>query len=70
VNAVSPGVVYTKQHEKFSSEEYYNSLIEKIQLGRDGKTSDISNLVTFLCSDESNYITGQVIEINGGMLMK
>jgi NAD(P)-dependent dehydrogenase (short-subunit alcohol dehydrogenase family) len=70
VNAVSPGVVYTKQHEKFSSEEYYNSLIEKIPLGRDGKTSDISNLVTFLCSDESNYITGQVIEINGGMLMK
>ena len=70
VNSVSPGVVYTKQHEKFSSEEYYNSLIEKIPLGRDGKTSDISNLVTFLCSDKSNYITGQVIEINGGMLMK
>ena len=70
VNSVSPGVVYTKQHEKFSSEEYYSSLIEKIPLGRDGKTSDISNLVTFLCSDKSNYITGQVIEINGGMLMK
>ncbi len=70
VNSVSPGVVYTKQHEKFSSEEYYSSLIEKIPLGRDGKTSDISNLVTFLCSDESNYITGQIIEINGGMLMK
>ena len=70
VNAVSPGIVYTKQHEKFSSKEYYNSLIKKVPLGRDGKTSDISNLVKFLCSDECSYITGQVIEINGGMLMR
>ena len=70
VNAVSPGIVYTKQHEKFSSKEYYNSLIKKVPLGRDGKISDISNLVKFLCLDESSYITGQVIEINGGMLMR
>jgi len=70
VNAVSPGIVYTKQHEMFSSKKYYNSLIEKVPLGRDGKSSDISNLVKFLCLDESNYITGQVIEINGGMLMR
>jgi 3-oxoacyl-[acyl-carrier protein] reductase len=70
VNAISPGIVWTKQHEKFSSKEYYSSLIEKIPLGRDGSTRDISNLAKFLSSSESSYITGQTIEINGGMLMK
>ncbi|MAH43864.1 oxidoreductase [archaeon] len=70
VNAISPGIVWTKQHEKFSSKEYYDSLIEKIPLGRDGSTRDISNLAKFLSSSESSYITGQTIEINGGMLMK
>ena len=70
VNSVSPGIVWTKQHEKFSSKKYYDSLVEKVPLGRDGKTTDIANLVKFLVSSNSDYITGQIIEINGGMLMK
>ena len=69
VNSVSPGIVWTKQHEKFSSKDYYESLIKKVPLGRDGKPEDISNLVNFLCSNESSYITGQIFEINGGMLI-
>ena len=69
VNAIAPGIVWTQQHEKFSSEEYYDSLIEKVPMGRDGKTEDIANAVKFLCSDKSSYITGQVIGVNGGMLI-
>ena len=69
VNAVSPGIVWTKQHEKFSDEKYYKSLIEKVPLGRDGKTEDVAGLVHFLCSDKSSYITGQIFEVNGGMLI-
>jgi 3-oxoacyl-[acyl-carrier protein] reductase len=70
VNAVSPGVIRTRQHERFSSKEYYASLIEKIPLGRDGLPSDVANVVAFLCCSDSNYITGQIIEVNGGQYMK
>lgn len=70
VNAVSPGVIWTNQHKKFSSKEYYESLIKNIPLGRDGSPNDIAKVVKFLCSDDSSYITGQIIEVNGGQLMK
>jgi len=67
VNAVSPGVVRTKQHKRFSSKHYYASLIEKIALKRDGLPEDIANAVMFLCTSDSDYITGQILEVNGGM---
>ena len=70
VNSVSPGVVYTNQHKLFSTKSYYDSLIERIPLKRDGKGEDIANMVNFLISEKGNYITGQVISINGGMLMR
>lgn len=70
VNAISPGVVWTRQHRRFSSPKYYQSLVKKIPLGRDAQPNDIANVVAFMCSDESNYITGQIIEVSGGMLMK
>ncbi len=70
VNSVSPGIVYTNQHKQFSTEKYYNTLIDKVPLRRDGKANDIANLVNFLVSKEGEYITGQIIGINGGMLMR
>lgn len=70
VNAVSPGVIRTKQHECFSSKEYYADLIRRIPLRRDGLPEDVANVVAFLCSSDSDYITGQVIEVNGGQFMK
>lgn len=70
VNAVSPGAIRTRQHERFSSKEYYDSLIEKIPLGRDGLPSDVASVVAFLCSSGSGYITGQILEVNGGQFMK
>ena len=44
-------------------------LIKEIPLGRFGKPSEIAHLISYLCSDESSYITGQTIHINGGLYM-
>jgi len=68
VNAITPGFIETKMTEvlddKIKQEHYKN-----IPLSRYGQVADISNLVCFLGSDCSNYITGQVIGVNGGMYM-
>ena len=50
-------------------DEYKNQLLTKIPLGKLGSPEDIANAVTFLSSDKANYITGETIHVNGGMLM-
>ena len=67
VNAVAPGVINTSMN-KWLTEEETTDLINDIPLGRFGEKEDVAKLVTFLCSEESNYITGQIIVIDGGML--
>ena len=52
----------------FLNEEDRKDLEEEIPLGRFGKGEEIANAVVFLCSDESSYLTGQVIRIDGGMI--
>ena len=69
VNAIAPGVIWTRIHEKGTSPEDYKKLIERIPLGRDGKPEDCVGAVLLLASNEGSYITGQIIEINGGMQM-
>tara|TARA_X000001036_G_scaffold432304_1_gene467994 strand:- start:3 stop:713 length:711 start_codon:yes stop_codon:yes gene_type:complete len=68
VNAVAPGFIKTDMTEsnKGVSEE---ELIKQIPLGRFGESTEIAHLVNFLCSEESSYITGQTIHINGGLFM-
>ncbi len=68
VNAVAPGFIKTAMTEKLSS-EVKEQMFAAIPLGRFGSPEDVSNLVAFLCSDESAYITGQVIRVDGGMVM-
>ena len=50
-------------------EDIKNTMLTQIPLGQFGKTEDISNAVVFLASDESSYITGQTLHIDGGMYM-
>jgi 3-oxoacyl-[acyl-carrier protein] reductase len=66
VNAVSPGYIETDM-TKFSNEEEKKFHLEKIPLKRLGDPREIADCVVFLCSDKSSYITGQVIQVNGGL---
>ena len=69
VNAIAPGIIRTRFHEKNTPPEVYRKLIDRIPLGRDGVPDDCVGAVLLLASEEGSYITGQIIEINGGMQM-
>lgn len=66
VNAVAPGAIDTPGASKASTEESRKQTIAAIPWARMGKPDDIANAVVFLASDESDYITGQVIVVDGG----
>ncbi|MGQ9465055.1 MAG: 3-oxoacyl-[acyl-carrier-protein] reductase [bacterium] len=68
VNAIAPGFIETKMTEKLP-DEVKQMYFKLIPLGRFGKPEDVANLALFLCSDQADYITGQVIAIDGGMVM-
>ena len=68
VNVISPGFISTSMTDNLSS-DLKNSYLSRIPMSRFGKPEDIANLVYFLSSDQSSYITGQNFHINGGMLM-
>ncbi len=68
VNAVAPGFIETAMTEKLAS-ELKEAMLKNIPLGRFGCDNDVANAVRFLASDEAVYITGHVLNVNGGMLM-
>ncbi len=68
VNAVAPGFIATEMTEVLS-EDYMNKMKEMTPLGKLGNTKDIANMVLFLAGNQSDYITGQVIHVDGGMVM-
>ena len=63
VNAIAPGFIATDMTKELNEDE----LKKLIPMGRFGKPEEVASLVSFLASDESSYITGQVISINGGL---
>ena len=67
VNAVAPGFIETQMTDVLK-EEIKEEISKTIPLKRMGKTDDVANLVKFLASEDSSYITGQVINVDGGML--
>mgnify|MGYP004450853627 FL=1 len=68
VNAIAPGFIETNMTDVLK-EEVKEEIAKTIPLKRMGKTKDVANLVKFLSSEESSYITGQVINVDGGMCM-
>jgi 3-oxoacyl-[acyl-carrier protein] reductase len=68
VNAVAPGFIVTDMTGALS-EEIQKSIISRIPLSRVGEPTDIANIVAFLASSEASYITGQVLCVDGGMVM-
>jgi 3-oxoacyl-[acyl-carrier protein] reductase len=69
VNAVSPGYIDTDMTRTTLTEEMRKQLTAQIPLGRTGKPEDVASAVAFLASPAAGYITGQVLRVNGGLLI-
>jgi NAD(P)-dependent dehydrogenase (short-subunit alcohol dehydrogenase family) len=65
-NCVAPGYVETELTRKNNSESDLNRIVDNIPLGRMAQPAEIAKFVSFLCSDDNTYITGQVLAIDGG----
>jgi len=65
-NVITPGYIDTDM-TAFLTDDQKDNIIEQLSVKRIGKPEDIANIVSFLCSDESEYITGQVISVDGGI---
>ena len=68
VNAVAPGFIKTEILETIDPEKL-QAMVKNIPAGRVGDAQDIASIVSFLASDESSYITGQVLHVNGGLTL-
>ncbi|MCV2528377.1 MAG: 3-oxoacyl-[acyl-carrier-protein] reductase [Candidatus Lightella neohaematopini] len=68
VNVISPGFIITDMTKKLSDKQR-NNILSKIPLNRFGTPEDIAHVVLFLSSSNSSYITGETINVNGGMYM-
>jgi len=71
VNAVAPGLVDTPLHAKFTNDvqAIFDRVVPKVPLGRAGTPADVAAWIVFLASDQAAYVTGQVIEVDGGQVM-
>ena len=67
VNAVCPGMISTKFHDDFTKPEIRAKVAAGTPLGREGKAEEVANLVTYLASSQSSFLTGNCVDINGGV---
>ena len=67
VNCVSPGLIATTFHDTFTKPEIRQTVASRTAAGREGTPEDVANAVLFLASDAAAYLTGESIEINGGL---
>ncbi|NCF44052.1 MAG: 3-oxoacyl-ACP reductase FabG [Proteobacteria bacterium] len=66
VNAVAPGLIVTDMTEALS-EDQTAAMLERIPLGRMGQATEVAAAVSFLCSEPAGYVTGQTLQVNGGL---
>jgi 3-oxoacyl-[acyl-carrier protein] reductase len=69
VNCVAPGFIETDMTAEHVKGEAREALLKQIPLGRIGSAEDVADAVRFLVSPQASYVTGQVIRVNGGLLM-
>jgi len=69
VNGVAPGLIYTPIHERINTPESLERLRQSIPLLRIGVPEEVARVVSFLCSEDASFITGEVVAVNGGMRM-
>lgn len=68
VNAVAPGFIKTPMTDKLTDEQR-EAMLAQIAMKRYGEPEEVASVVSFLCSDDASYVTGQIIEISGGLSM-
>jgi 3-oxoacyl-[acyl-carrier protein] reductase len=68
VNAVAPGYIHTAMTDKLTPEQK-EQMLKLVPLGRMGEAADVAAAVAFLASDDAGYVTGQVLTVDGGMVM-
>ena len=69
VNGVAPGRIDTPFHDEFTTVEKREKAAQSIPLGREGTPEEVVGAILFLASSQANYLVGEIIEVNGGMLM-
>ncbi len=67
VNAVAPGLIGTQFHDRFSTPEGRRGTVERTPLRREGRPEDVAQTVLYLVSPLSSFLTGEIIEVNGGL---
>ena len=67
INAIAPGLTDTKLMRNSTEENQINKFVETLSINRIGQPSEIADTILFLCGDQSSYITGQVISVDGGI---
>ncbi|HCY35150.1 MAG TPA: beta-ketoacyl-ACP reductase, partial [Ruminococcus sp.] len=68
VNAVAPGFIKTPMTDALT-EEQRNKMLELVAMKRYGNPEEVASVISFLCSEDASYVTGQTIEISGGLMM-
>ena len=67
VNAICPGLIGTKFHDDFTKDEIRQAVAAKTPVRREGSAEEVADLVVYLASDKSSFITGANFDINGGL---
>jgi 3-oxoacyl-[acyl-carrier protein] reductase len=70
VNAIMPGVIETRHHERFTTPERMAEYRGQTPLGRNGDAGEVAGVVVFLASDAASFLTGAVVDINGGRFLR
>lgn len=68
-NVIAPGIIWHERLRGVLPDEVYEGMIEKVPAERPGKPEEIAGAVAFFCSEESSYVTGQTLHVNGGLYL-
>ncbi|WP_209121638.1 SDR family NAD(P)-dependent oxidoreductase [Alkalihalobacillus sp. BA299] len=69
VNGIGPGIITTPFHDRYSTAEMRKGMANQVPLGREGTAEEVAGAALYLASPYASYITGEIIEVNGGLLM-